>query len=428
MTRVESTDVGVIGAGPAGMAAAVRAHASGARVLVIDDNPGAGGQIWRGGEQKRHGRQAQSWLAKFKAIEQVMCRNCRVIAAEAKPLKLILESGEGAWEIAPQKLIIATGAREIFLPFPGWTLPGVMGVGGSQAMAKSGLPVAGKRIVVAGSGPLLLAVAAYLRKNGARVILIAEQAPRTHLLRFGLRLVRDPSKLAQAAGLQFALRGIPHVQDCWVTAAEGNGKLESVTLRRDSKSWTEQCDYAAVAYGLYPNTELAALLGCRMSGNAVRVDDLQQTSIENVFGAGECTGIGGVDLSITEGEIAGLAANGQVEIARRLFGKRQRARKFAQALDRAFALRHELKQLPRPETIVCRCEDVRYERLQTVSSFREAKLHMRCGMGPCQGRVCGPAADFLFGWRTESIRPPLFPSRIASLAIRSKEEETSAAQ
>jgi hypothetical protein len=155
----------------------------------------------------------------------------------------------------------------------------------------------------------------------------------------------------------------------------------------------------------------------------VVVDDLQRSSLENVFCAGEATGIGGVDLALVEGEIAGYAASGQIDRARALFGKRSRARRFASNLNRAFALRNELKLLPEPDTFVCRCEDVTFKRLKNAASFRAAKLHTRCGMGPCQGRVCGPAADFLFGWRTESVRPPIFPARVGSLIFEQSEHE-----
>lgn len=429
MRHVESPDLAVVGAGPAGMAAAVRAHQSGARVLVLDDNPTPGGQIWRGGGRTQGASQAQHWLREFQPLQKFTISNCRVIAGDAKPLKLIVETAGDAREIAPRQLVIATGAREIFLPFPGWTLPGVMGVGGLQAMAKSGLPIAGKKIVVAGSGPLLLAVAVYLRRHEARVKLIAEQASRAKLARFGIGLSRQPGKLVQAAGLQLRLLGVPYRQGCWIEEAEGDGKLRSVRLRSGSKTWTEDCDYAAVAYGLYPNTELAALLGCRMSGTSVAVDELQRTSVENVLCAGECTGIGGVDLSSIEGQIAGYAASGEMNQARGLFGQRRRAQAFAAALNSAFALRDELKHLPRADTFICRCEDVTFARLQNVRSFHAAKLHTRCAMGPCQGRVCGPAADFLFGWRTESIRPPLFPARLGTLSLEQiEEEEISATQ
>ncbi len=418
-----TADVAVVGAGPAGMAAAIRAQQCGARVIILDDNPTSGGQIWRGGEQHQSASQARTWFRRFKPLQTLLKSNCRVISAEAKPLKFVIETVDGAEEVHARAAILATGAREIFLPFPGWTLPGVMGAGGLQAMAKSGLPVAGKRIVVAGSGPLLLAVGDYLKKHGAQVNLIAEQSSRARLARFALQLMRQPGKLAQAAGLQLSILGVPYLQDCWIEEARGEGRLQAVTLRRGRKAWSEECDYAAIAFGLYPNTELASVLGCSMTGAAVAADEFQRTSVNDVYCAGECTGIGGVELSITEGEIAGYAATDNLDGARKLFAARRRGRAFAAALNSAFALRSELKRLPGPDTFVCRCEDVTFRRLENVPSFRSAKLHTRCGMGPCQGRVCGPAADFLFGWRTESIRPPLFPARLGTLAFTDIEEK-----
>jgi NAD(P)H-nitrite reductase large subunit len=219
------------------------------------------------------------------------------------------------------------------------------------------------------------------------------------------------------------LAGTPYFEGSWIEEAFGDGRLQGVRVRRGSKTWMEQCDCAAIGFGLYPNSELASLLGCRMQGPFVAVDELQRSSIPDVYCAGECTGIGGVDLSLLEGEIAGYGATGQSGRACKLFGKRRRARDFANTLNATFVLRHELKQLLRPETIVCRCEDVTYAQVQKTHSFREAKQHTRCGMGPCQGRVCGPAADFLFGWRTESVRPPVFPARLGALTFEGTEKE-----
>jgi NAD(P)H-nitrite reductase large subunit len=160
---------------------------------------------------------------------------------------------------------------------------------------------------------------------------------------------------------------------------------------------------------------LPALLNCECTSAGIRVNAFQKTSQEDIYCAGECTGIGGVELSLLEGEIAGHAATGRSELAARLFRKRAKARQFAAALEHAFAPRHELKKLPRPETIVCRCEDVTWQRLQSMPSWRTAKLYTRCGMGPCQGRVCGPILEFLLGLHPESIRPPVFPERIGTL-------------
>jgi NADPH-dependent 2,4-dienoyl-CoA reductase/sulfur reductase-like enzyme len=387
----------VVGAGPAGLAAASSAGDSGAEVTLIDDNSTPGGQIWRGSKD-----------IPFRPPSRIcLIPGARVVSAG--PPELTVETSGGSSLIPYDKLILATGARELFLPFPGWTLPGVMGAGGLQALAKSGLPVAGKRIVIAGTGPLLLAVAAYLAKRGAKVLSIAEQAPWASLIRFGAGL--PLSKWLQAA----ALWSFAFSPGTWVESAAGDSHLGQVTLRQGSGTWTLDCDYLATGYGLVPNTELAELLGC----DPARVDEFQAASLPNVYCAGEITGIGGVELSIVEGRIAGFAAAGRDDEARRHFASRARWQRFARGMTEAFALRPELKSLARPDTFVCRCEDVPYSSMAAYTSWREAKLQTRCGMGPCQGRVCGPAAEFLFGWRAEPVRPPVFPTRVGTLITES---------
>ena len=404
-------DVVVVGAGPAGLAAACRAAECGRRVAMLDDNPQPGGQIWRGVS-----KEAAGWVRIAERYGVQWLAGARVFDAP-EPQQLAVEMFAGECRVGYRKLILATGARERFLPFPGWTLPNVMGAGGLQALAKSGLPLAGKRVVIAGSGPLLLAVARYMKTHDVDVRLIAEQAPQSSLLRFGLRLATHPGKLAQAMSLRTGLLGVPYMTSCWPVSAQGGEKLESVTLHRaNGSTWTVPCDYLACGFGLIPNVELATLLGCRLSMVGVEVDEHQQTSVAGVYSAGEATGIGGLELSLVEGEIAGYAAGGNTDRARALFGARESHRRFASALEQAFALRPELLELARPETLVCRCEDVTLERVRACSNWREAKLHTRCGMGPCQGRICGGAVEFLMGWKSESVRPPVLPARVGSMS------------
>jgi NADPH-dependent 2,4-dienoyl-CoA reductase/sulfur reductase-like enzyme len=404
-------DVLVVGAGPAGMAAAFRAAQSGARVVVVDDNVAAGGQIWRGEQAKPSSPEAQAWFERIRSVEIQLISGARVFE-QPWPGTLRAETPEGVCELSYTSLGIATGARERFLPFPGWTLPNVMGAGGLQALVKTGLPIEGKRVVVAGSGPLLLAVGAYLRGRGADVLLIAEQATSVQLIQF---IAGSIGKMSQALSLKRQLRGVRYLNGCWVMAAHGKDKLESVTLFRGGQRWQVACDYLACGFHLVPNVELAELLGCEVEYGCVRVDEFQQTTVPQVYSAGETTGIGGLELSLIEGEIAGLAATGKSDDARQLFPIRKKHRRFAELLNQTFTLREELKELAAPETIVCRCEDVTFARLRAHDSWRAAKLQTRCGMGPCQGRVCGGAVEFLFGWRAESVRPPVLPVRVESL-------------
>src|SRR5436305_12727395 len=176
-------EVLVVGAGPAGIAAAVCAAERGKKVTIVDDNASPGGQIWRSGPAPASEPEYLRWHNRLSRV-QVLC-GARIFE-QSRPGVVLAERGEDLLELSYEALILATGAREMFLPFPGWTLPNVVGAGGLQALAKSGLPVTGKRVVVAGTGPLLLAVAAYLTSHGASVACVCEQAGPSALLRFGI--------------------------------------------------------------------------------------------------------------------------------------------------------------------------------------------------------------------------------------------------
>ena len=442
MNSIE-TEILIVGGGAAGLAAGVAA--SDKNVTIVDDNPHLGGQIWRSEMGKIKSPDARRLIDAVETNKVSILNNAQVFA-KSRYNGLLAETRDGVVALHYEKLIIATGARERFLPFPGWTLPGVFGAGGLQALVKSGMSVKGKRIVVAGTGPLLLAVAEYLKAKGADVLAIVEQAPAAKIYKFGLSLWREPRKIAQAIALRTKLIGIPYLTDCWVTSAEscrgprvsegvtrtsevtplltrgplhpepkGAEKLASVTLTRNGKQTHIECDYLACGFHLVPNIELASLLGCDIDVGFVKTDEFQRTSVENVFCAGEPTGIGGVESSLIEGKIAGLAASGQMDKARQYFPRRAKTLEFARRLNETFALRDELRHLAVAETLVCRCEDVTFKSLKPYGSWREAKLQTRCGMGPCQGRVCGAATEFLFNWRVDAARPPIFPVRMESL-------------
>lgn len=416
MIKTEATfDLVIVGGGPAGIAAACAASEQSSSICVIDDNPGLGGQIWRGKETQSPSPESSAWFERFRRAKNIhVMRGTRVFAASSERA-LLAETSEGVIEIGYEKIAIAAGARERFLPFPGWTLPNVVGAGGLQALVKSGLSVDGRRVVVVGSGPLLLVVAAFLLEHGAIVPVIAEQASWLKLVRLGLSLRTNIGKSAQAMSLRRLTRASTFIANCFPIEARGNGRVESVVLKRGSTKLVVDCDYVACGFHLVPNVELAMLLQCELIDNTVKVNEFQETSRRGVFCAGEATGIGGVELALVEGEIAGYAAAENFIKARNRFSERARALRFATALNRAFELRHELKSLARRDTLVCRCEDVPFGLMQGFNNWRDAKLQTRSGMGPCQGRICGPAAEFLFGWRLESVRPPIFPVTVESL-------------
>ena len=410
-------DVVVIGAGPAGMAAASTAAHQGCSVCLIDDNASCGGQIWRNCElHAKHAVQPQSFIHLRQSLknERVDLRTGTTVVAQPAPKVLRIETGSGFEDVHYRKLILATGARELFLPFPGWTLPGVMGVGGLQAMTKAGLPIRGKRVVLAGSGPLLLAVAAALSREGARVLGIFEQAPFPKLAKFCMQLLQYPGKLRDGAVYRAATFTTSFRTASWPVRALGDRLLQSVDISINGSIRNFPCDYLGCAFHLVPNLELPRLLGCEVQDGFVLVNNLQETSVKEVYCVGEPTGIGGLDKALCEGEIAGLACAGRS--ATHLSRKRDRHAQFAQHLNRAFSLRSELAGLAEPGTLICRCEDVPRSALAEARSWREAKLHTRCGMGPCQGRICGPASELLFRWDSAQVRPPVFPARVSTLA------------
>lgn len=405
-------DILIIGAGPAGMAAALAAAPSGASIVLVDDNPAPGGQIWRDGPNAQVPVAAQRMRGQLAACANVHIHSgARVIAAPTAHT-LLLEDAERGWSLQWKKLILCTGARELLLPFPGWTLPGVTGAGGLQALIKSGLPVAGQRIVVAGSGPLLLAAAAAAHQAGAKVVRIAEQAAFSAVLGFAARLLASPSKALQALTLlRPQYRTSSHV-----VAVRGQGRVEGLQLQQGGRVVEIACDRVACGFGLVPNTELGQLLGCTVTPTGLAVDGSQATSQTHIYAAGECTGVGGSERALVQGRIAGLVALGDEAAARKLWPERSRWEAFAQQLARSFVLAPQLKKLPQADTLVCRCEDVPYAAIQACANWTDAKLHTRCGMGPCQGRVCGTALQFLRGWEPPAPRNPLAPARIGTLA------------
>ena len=413
-------DVIVVGAGPAGMAAATRAAEARRRVLVLDEAPNVGGQIWRHRSRSTLGADARRVIDRLSRTSAEVRRGVAVVdvAAEADgSFTVVAEHHRGGVEVLrTPALVIATGARERFLPFPGWTLPGVVGIGGAQALVKQGAAFRGKRVVIAGTGPLILPVAASLTDAGARVMIVAEQAPFQAVRDFAISLLAQPETLFQAAMYRLAFLRTPYALGTWVTSAAGTDRLTTAALTNGRTTWSLPCDILCTGYGLVPNVEVARLIGCATSSGNVEVDARQATSVPGVFAAGELTGIGGVALALVEGEIAGAAAAGVARADPALVRRRDSLRGVARRMERTFAVRAEARALARADTIVCRCEDVRHAAVASLGDARQAKLYARAGMGACQGRVCGPALEMLFGWPPGRVRSPLEPARLSTLS------------
>lgn len=410
--------VAVIGGGPAGLAAATIAAEAGQRVIVVDECPAPGGQIWRYVGESPSNAAARKWMARLNRSGAAVATSTAVVdlrkLGDANFQLHTVRDGVSAM-VKASRVVLATGARELFLPFPGWTLPGVIGVGAGQALLKSGMSVRGRRVVIAGSGPLLLPVAATLRHAGARLEVVAEQARWETIARFTLGLWRRPFLLTQAIRYRAGFLTRPYRTGTWIVAAEGEGKVQRVTLTDGRKRWSIECDLLCAGFGLVPNVELARLAGCRLQDDFIAIDEEQETSVEGIFAAGEPTGIGGVDLALAEGSLVGYAAAGRNKEAEPWIRRCGELRTYAADLANAFRLRPELRELADSETVVCRCEDVKLGAIRPEWTMRQAKLYTRAGMGACQGRVCGSALHHLHGWQQETPHPPVEPVPVGAL-------------
>ncbi len=423
MTEPERFDLLVVGAGPAGLSAAAAAARHGARVGVLEQAPEAGGQVWRRDIGRAHAAIPARLQGVLRDDARVSLRVARQVVGVDGPQRLLVaDAPTGALQtLEYQGLVLATGARELMLPFAGWTLPGVSGAGGLQALVKGGVAVAGQRVVVAGTGPLLWACADTVARHGAELVAIVEAAPARALAGFAAGLWRHPGKLAQAVGLRARRLGTRVITSARIVRARGAQRVEGVELRRGARRLELDCDRIAYGLGLIANAELGAALGCRTVADgfaeiAIAVDAHQRSSVGGIYAAGECTGSRGAELAAVEGTIAGLDFVGRFDPAGAEARARQRWRAFSARVGRCFAVdRHWAAQAAR-DAVVCRCEDVAFGALSACSGWDEAKLLTRCGMGPCQGRMCGAATRALLGWGPTHPRAPLAPLRLGALA------------
>ena len=459
----------VIGAGPAGLAAGAAAAQAGARVIMLDAARRAGGQFWRHPDPRlsvdhslQHGwrrfRQLQAVLddnpdARLITEAQVWAidhdrHGTPVVEVAVGPID---GPGRTMQQVRGDALIIATGAHDLTLPFPGWDLPGVFTGGAAQTMAKAEGVAVGRRVLVAGSGPFLLPVATSVASTGAEVIGVYEASSvRTTASSWLPQAPWLAGKLPELAGYLAGLarHKINYRSGRAVIAAHGDGRLERVTVARIDRDWrpvagTERdlsCDALCISHGFTPRLELAIAAGCEITPDRfVAVDVGQRTTVPSVFAAGESTGIGGADLALAEGRIAGhLAAGGNLtdtELRRPLLTRR-RLRHLTVALAAAHRIGSGWTDWLRPDTLICRCEEVTCHRLRTTIAdtdtrgLRSLKLSSRVGLGPCQGRICGPAVELIMADHAPGLdgvrldrRPVAVPIRLRELAERTSQAQ-----
>lgn len=461
----EHTDLLIVGAGPAGMAAAVTARRHGLSVRVVDEQPAPGGQIWRGVETvaatARARRLGESYLAG--AERAAAFRACGAVYEPASQLwqiepgfrAFITHSGR-ARIVTAQAIILATGAQERPVPFPGWTLPGVLTIGAAQILLKTADSVPQRPVWIAGCGPLPLLYMTQLLAAGGRIAGFLDTTPRGRL---GSALRHLPQGLGRLGDLMkglswsLALRraGIPVIRHVTELRAEGEGRLQRLHYSTEGGQEAEvPAEVLLVHEGVVPNIHALLALGCAMSWRAGQhcyvpvLDAWGESSQAEIYVAGDGAGIGGAEAAEPRGRLAALRVAARLG---RLDGATAEAAAAPErrALANVLALRPFLDALyaPRPqlysppdETLVCRCEEVtagelRARAIEGRPGLNQLKAFTRAGMGPCQGRQCGYAMAHIVaaaqGRPVEEvgffrIRPPLKPVTLGELASLDEQE------
>ena len=454
----------IIGAGPAGLAAAVVAAEHGLDVALLDEQAAPGGQIYRAmesipaeraellGAEYQRGREL---VSAFRASTVDYFPNTQVWSLNHKREIGLLRDNTPAM-ISAGQVLLASGAMERPLPFPGWTLPGVMNAGAGQILFKAHGIVPADGVVLAGSGPLLLLLAWQYHHAGVKIKAVLDLTPMRNHLRALPHLPR-----ALLAG-HYLMKGMAYKKDLkqagvstlhnvGALQAKGKQQLESMSFNHKGRQQTIETDLLLVHFGIIPHTHLARVAGCQHSWDSsqqcwsLQRDDWGNSSIRGILIAGDGAGIGGARTAEHAGRLAALQvchALGRVEqnerdhLAhkhRKLMREEQHIRPFLQAF---FHIPSKLLSVPDDDTIVCRCEEVTAGEIRLAvadghSDSNQVKFLTRCGMGPCQGRQCADAvAHIVAAAGGQSIdqgghyrgRPPVTPLTLGQLASLTPEE------
>jgi len=463
---MKEVELAIIGAGPAGICAAIEAAKSNVPVTVIDENLKPGGQIYRQladtfavTDENKLGK---DYTQGKELIRELECYRSKIKLIENAPVWGIFADKEIAFlhddkneQLKPQKLILTEGAYDRPMPFPGWTLPGIFAAGGAQRMVKTERVLPGKRILLAGTGPLQLVLANQLLQAGAEVVSVLEAASVMAVGKYLPRFWGQWELLGDGLRYLWGLRShnIPYLMSHAIIEARGEEEVkEAVYARVDRngkpKPGTEKTvavDTICLGYGLIPSARLSRLCGCEHNydpwlGAWIPChDENMETSLPGVFVAGDGAGIGGALVAMEEGRLAAIKACQQLgciteeEAQHRrtpVFKKLRGLRRFESALNEIFSIRKGLFTRITDDTIICRCEEVTAGEIRQIIadgalSIPEIKRLTRAGMGNCQGRMCESTIAEMLSMETKqpvekmgwfSPRPPVKPIPLGVLA------------
>lgn len=456
---VHTHDLIIIGAGPAGMAAAAEASSLGLKTLVLDEQPRPGGQIYRNISAARSdivsllGPDYAHGVALASALEQsgAEVRAQTLVWDIAKDLTISAQHHDRSFQVRAPQVIVASGAMERPSPIPGWTLPGVLNAGAAQIALKTSAQIPEGRVVLVGCGPLLLLVACQLLEAGADLVAIVETAPRGNRKR-ALRHIGGalsvPGMLKKGLSMLAKIRAakVPmfvHATNVRFEPVLDKQRLGTVCFEADDVVHRIDADVALLHHGVIPNTQITRLLRVDHSWDAAQLawkpvtDAWGATSLSGLRVAGDGGGISGALAAEFAGRIAAIGAAqalGRIDArsaskrAAPLRAKLQHQQKIRPFLDALYQPPAWLIDCP-DETIVCRCEEVSAGKIREMARLgcqgpNQTKFFSRCGMGPCQGRMCGTTVTQLLAQTLQhtpeevgaySIRSPLKPISMASL-------------
>jgi NADPH-dependent 2,4-dienoyl-CoA reductase/sulfur reductase-like enzyme len=461
----DNYDVVVIGAGPAGLAAIATAAGAGLSTLLLDENAGPGGQVWRAIGSTPVRREAVLGADYWSGEE--IARTARDSGAEIihratvwsldRQLELGISIGGGSAFIKAKRVIIATGAQERPFPIPGWTLPGVMTAGAAQTMLKSSGLVPDGRTIIAGQGPLLWLLAAQILRLGGRIDRVLDTTPRANYmaaLPHAFAFMTSPYLTKGLKMMREVRAKVPVIKGVTELSASGEGQLANVSYVAGGRRETVPADLLLLHQGVVPNVNLAMAAGVEH-----RWDELQlcwspvldadgNSSLAGISIAGDGAGIGGAQAAVWRGRIAARAAVAalapeataklpSISTLRNELARAERGRAF---LDTLFQPSPQFR-IPRGDTIVCRCEEITAQDVLDSVAIgatgpNQLKAYRRTGMGPCQGRLCGLTVTELIaearGKTPQEIgyyrlRAPVKPIMLSELANLPKSEEATKA-